>query len=84
MSDQPTTHEVFVQAVKDHLDGTPYKHHPVQFDFLKDIFFRCTLCKSVVSDSDREGHRKWHDLHMREHDRIMRVAQEYTPPPRFG
>lgn len=84
---EPTSKEVFVQAVKDHLDGTPHAHHPVQFEPVKvprGGLVSCTLCWAVVKEAHADEHRRWHDKHVRAHDRIMEQAQRHVPEPRYG
>lgn len=83
---EPNSKEVFLQAVKDHLDGTPHAHHPVQFTpalFVRHLVV-CSLCWAIVQESDADEHRNWHDKHVGEHDRIMQQAQRYVPAPRYG
>lgn len=84
MTQRPTSKDVFVQAVKDHLDGTPHAHHPVQFESINAYLDRCSLCFSVVHHRDQGGHRKWHDEHVRVHDQILEQSQQHVPEPRYG
>ena len=85
MKDQPNSKDVFVQAVKDHLDGTPHAHHPVQFEeFTSLVMVRCTLCHATVPEHYQDDHRRWHDSHVRVHDQILAQAERHTPAPRFG
>ncbi len=79
-----TTDEVFVDAVRDELNGTPNASHPVQFmQVSPDVWVdACTLCGALVVD--RDLHRKNHDEHNKVHDGIETQARRYVPAPRYG
>lgn len=80
-----TRADVFIQAVKDNLNGTPNASHPVQFAQVAPGLVGCTLCGSVVLDDDgwRELHRESHDKHNRVHQAIDDEARGYKPPPTY-
>lgn len=88
MKPDRTTAEVFVDAVRDELNGTPNASHPVQFRDLPyhEGLVGCTLCGSVVADADewKDQHRENHDKHNRVHDKIEAEALSYKSPPRYG
>lgn len=44
----------------------------------------CTLCHSIVQETDQSAHRDWHDLHVAVHDEILAEAQRYVSPPTYG
>lgn len=83
-----TTNEVFVDSVRDLLEGTPNASHPVQFErVLADPYFVvCTLCGAAVPFSGKwqDLHRQNHDEHNRVHDGIEVQARRYIPAPRYG
>lgn len=93
-----TVDEVFVDAVRDHLEGTPNASHPVQFVVLGnddplfaqimsiDAVAVCTLCGALVFNTDRwtDLHRKNHDDHNKVHGEIEALARRYVKPPRYG
>ncbi len=86
MTDNPrTSRDVFVDAVRDNLNGTPNASHPVQFEPSRVSLrlMRCTLCHAVVEANDADDHRHWHDCHVKEHDRIMEQARRHVPEPRY-
>lgn len=72
--DGPTSREVFEQAVRDQLDGTPHANHPVQFEMFPGIMVRCTLCHAAVPADFQDDHRQWHNAHVRIHEEIVETA----------
>lgn len=74
MTNGPTSREVFEQAVKDELNGTPNAHHPVQFETFACVMVRCTLCHAAVPEDHRDAHRQWHNTHVRIHEEIAESA----------
>lgn len=84
--DRPTIADTFVNAVRDELEGTPNKSHPVQFKTVRDIFVACTLCGSAIPDTEawRKLHRDSHDTHNKVHQEIETEARRYKSPPRYG
>lgn len=82
-----TIHDVFDDAFRDELNGTPNVSHPVQFMSAgTDQFAVCTLCAAVVIDDEmwKALHRSNHDLHNAVHDHIETEARRYKSPPRYG
>lgn len=86
MQDKRSTKDVFIDAVKDHLNGTPNASHPVQFIGYTDEYCVCTLCGAVVpyTDAWMNTHRKNHDDHNHVHDAIEKEARNYKSPPTYG
>ena len=88
MTNQPrTTSDVFVDAVRDYLNGTPNASHPVQFESTgSSRFVVCTLCGAAVPAKDKwqDMHRKNHDDHNKAHGGIEEQARRYVMPPRYG
>lgn len=81
-----TANDVFVNAVRDELNGTPNASHPVQYEpLLVDGLVGCVLCGSAVDDSERwkDLHRESHDKHNRVHASIESEAHRYKSPPRY-
>lgn len=81
--------DVFIDAVRDHLNGTPNANHPVQFEAAElapGMVVACTLCGALVMDTEewRKTHRDNHDKHNGVHARIERQAGSYVPPPLYG
>lgn len=83
-----TTSDVFVDAVRDELNGTPHASHPVQFEVcMSDPYFAvCTLCGALVPTEEKwkNRHRQSHDDHNKVHASIEREALSYRPAPRYG
>ena len=79
------TRDVFIDAVKDHLNGTPDASHPVQFERIAGDLVACTLCGAAVHWDNKwqELHRKNHDDHNKVHGDIETQAHHYTEPPRY-
>lgn len=82
-----TTDEVFVDSVRDLLEGTPNASHPVQFERFtaNPLIVVCTLCGAVVPYNEKwkNQHRQNHDDHNRVHDGIESQARSYVPEPRY-
>lgn len=87
MKSDRTSAEVFVDAVRDELNGTPHASHPVQFVQVGVPYtVACTLCGSLVSIDQKwqDKHRKNHDDHSRVHGKIETEARRYKSPPVYG
>lgn len=85
MGASESSRAVFIQAVKDNLNGTPNANHPVQFAVVAPGFVGCTLCGSLVFDDDEwlDLHRKNHDKHNQIHAQIEDEAGRYKSPPTY-
>lgn len=95
MSKEPRlVDDVFVDAVRDALAGTPNSSHPVQF---KDVtvvqspwgvapIVACTLCGALIQGTEEweKLHRSNHDAHNKVHEGIETQARRYVSPPRYG
>lgn len=79
--------EVFIEAVEDHLNGTPNARHPVQFSEEKRLIWplsKCLFCFALVEAADHDDHREFHDNQNAELSRIMEQANRYVSPPVYG